>query len=137
MPIHPAAPGRTLRYWVATTLKDARKQTDVLPRDISTLLDVDASRIYNFERGTHWPDDVDQIIAAYAELLGVKDPRTFYRRALKRWHDAGERPRVEPSPDPATRYAAKARRARRPRQVAHPSPATPSPGGEDEADAGP
>ncbi len=110
MPIHPAPPGRTLRYWVALTVKEARKATDVLPRHISDLLDIDPSRIYNFERGTHWPDDIDQIIAAYAQLLGVKDPRTFYSRALKRWHAEGGQPTIET--DPASRSRAVSRAAR-------------------------
>lgn len=101
--MRPSPPGRTLRYWVRITLKQARENADIKPRAISNLLDIDQSTIYKFERGAHWPDEVDQIVAAYADATGVGDPRDFYVQALKNWRADGEAPRIE---DPTERSKA-------------------------------
>lgn len=116
--MHRSPPGRTLRYWVTVTLKEAREGADIKPRTIAHTLDIDQSRIYKFERNQHWPAEVDQILAAYARALGIKDPRAFYAEALKRWRADGEAPRIESDPTQAARAASAVAAARTTRRRA-------------------
>lgn len=41
-------------------------------------------------------DDIDKIVAGYAYILGIDDPRVLWERALKLWHAEGAVPDYKP-----------------------------------------
>jgi transcriptional regulator with XRE-family HTH domain len=119
----PSPPERTLHYWLTVVLEREREAKNIKFRHISSLLDVEPSTVSRFEDRETWPKNVDQYLAAYAEQLGVADPRDFYVRAIKLWRLEGQAPVVENAGDDAptrraqdaARQAAQTRRKKRSR----------------------
>lgn len=105
----PAPPRRTLRYWLGLLMCEKRDAAGFKRRHVSTLLDVDPVTIERFEKNLKRTEDVDQVLAAYAQLLGDDEPRDYYLQALALWHCEGDdaAPRLEG--DDATRFEAEAR----------------------------
>lgn len=91
----PAPPSRTLHHWLATLIDTTRRAEDISRRHVAEYLDVDYATIRRFEQGHTWPKQIDQYLAAYAEMFGVGDPRHFYDWAFDLWRADGDRPVIE------------------------------------------
>jgi transcriptional regulator with XRE-family HTH domain len=98
----PALPSRTLHHWLATLIDTTREAADIPRRHVAERLNVDYATVRRFEEGHTWPKEVDQYLAAYAELFDVGDPRYFYAWALELWHadTEGDIPVIERRPSP-------------------------------------
>ncbi len=113
----PAPPDRTLRYWLGLVMCEKREAAAIKRRHIAEHVDVDQVTIKRFEEGQRETTGVDQVLAAYAALLGEEDPRTYYADAVSRWRRDGEPPRIETDPTARSRSTSAAARdtRRRPR----------------------
>ncbi len=60
---------------------------------VAIIAGVSPRTVRRFEDGEHWPHDLDRILAVYAHLGGIKDPREMWRDALDCWYDHGTQPR--------------------------------------------
>jgi transcriptional regulator with XRE-family HTH domain len=69
---------------LAAAARAAREQAGVRQIDIATVAGVGHASISRFERGIAWPDNLDAILAAYAEETG-RDERELWAAALERW----------------------------------------------------
>lgn len=106
----PSPSESTLHNWLALTVCTEREAKGFTKSEVAGLLGVAEASVHRFELGQTWPHRVDQYLAAYAELLDVADARTFYAKALKRWHAEGQRPILERT-TAAERAAIAAKRA--------------------------
>jgi transcriptional regulator with XRE-family HTH domain len=105
---------RTLDYWLGVTMKELREAQDVKRSEIAARMLCAEVTVLNFEKGKTRPREVDQFLAAYAELLGFDDPLVFYEIALQRMRTKGMPPRVEVEAGTAmSRAVDAAKRARR------------------------
>jgi|SRR5581483_8988448 len=102
--------GETMRYWIGRTLEAAREDRGLDPGQMATAIDGKEATIKKWEKGKHFPRDIDQALAAYAYVLGRKDGLVFWTEAVERWRaDRTELPRFIPKTDPAGDYADKLR----------------------------
>lgn len=108
----PPPPGQTLGYWLGRTMREIREDAGVVASEVAGRVRVSEGTVTRFEKGQTWPRHPDQYLAAYAELVGVPDARSFYDSALKQWRKHGEAPTIEPG-TPTQRAAEAARRANR------------------------
>lgn len=86
-----AAP-RTMRYWLARTLRETRETAGLERNTVANLAGVDGATISRFENGHTWPQQIDRIVAAYALLCGVDDGRDLWARALTAYRTNGGAP---------------------------------------------
>lgn len=111
MPTDSGAPGRRFSYWLADTLRAERTKADQPIELIAYVLGVNPRTIERFEDPAHrddtgekpWGRDIDRVVAVYAYVLGVEDPRDLWQLALDRWRDEGERPDFLSDLPPSTR----------------------------------
>lgn len=73
--------------WIAQAACEAREKAGVKPVHIAARADVGEATVKRFESATAWPRDPDQLLAAYADELGI-DVRQIWRRGLELWHAA-------------------------------------------------
>lgn len=118
MALQPAPAQRTMGHWLGLVMREHREREGFKASRVAGLCDADQSTVTRFEKGVHWPGHIDQILAAYAQVLNVEDPRLFYAQALDRWHEEGEAPVIEPDPTRAARAASAAAAARTKRRRA-------------------
>lgn len=93
---------RTMRYWLGRTLRETREaardegghelalyQIALYLRDSG--IQISEATLSRLETdSTGWPrKDLDAIVAAYADLCGIEDPRDLWRRALDSWVSRG------------------------------------------------
>lgn len=83
---------RTMRYWISTVLREAREEAGVPPKNVAQLADVDNSTLSRFENHRTWPQNLDRMVAAYALIAGVEDPRDLWREAVQRYVKDGGQP---------------------------------------------
>lgn len=88
--------GRRFSYWIAQTLRAEREAAGIPLRSISSVLDVHERTLERLEDLSEpekgYGQDIDRYVAAYAYLLGLKDPRELWQRALERWRAEGSTP---------------------------------------------
>jgi transcriptional regulator with XRE-family HTH domain len=70
--------------FLAATAREARRQAGLRQIDIATTAGVAHTIISAFELAEHWPQRIDEIIAAYAQELGC-DPTDLWGAAVQRW----------------------------------------------------
>lgn len=111
----PAPPARKMQYWLGRSVRAAREAQDVSMARIADALGIRELTIERFELGTHKTRETDQLLAAYAEVLGIEDPLLFYEVAMANWRGAGPpaRPVMEEFDRPTGRAVAAAKRAAR------------------------
>jgi hypothetical protein len=100
----PRPAGQRFLYWLAAAAVEARESAGEDPETIAYMLRVRAETVRRFEKAEHWPRDTERMIAAYAAVARIPDPRNLYERALELWHDHGTRPAIggdDAAADPA------------------------------------
>lgn len=103
--------------WLGNVLAQARINAHVTQLAIAQRAGVSEAKVYRFEAGETWPrfGGPDELLAVYAELLGVDDPRDFLQLMLDRWRLQGTAP-VAPTQRAvaaAQKAAARTKRTRR------------------------
>jgi hypothetical protein len=88
---HPPA-GQRFLYWLAHAATQARERVDVRAETIASMLDMSVESVRRFETAKHFPNDPDRMIAAYAAVAGLDDPREIYQQALNLWYAHGSMP---------------------------------------------
>lgn len=69
---------------LANACREARLGAHVRQLDIATRIGVSETTIGRFERGRLWPHRTDEIVAAYADELGISAV-DLWARALAAW----------------------------------------------------
>jgi hypothetical protein len=62
----------------------ARREAGCSAAAIAIEAGVDPATVYRFERARAWPRDPDELVAAYARLVGMA-PRDLWGEGLARW----------------------------------------------------
>jgi transcriptional regulator with XRE-family HTH domain len=77
-----------MQEWLRHVLRERRKNAGASLKDVEQAgAGVDRSTISRFERGqTGWPDNLDTMVTAYADVTGVSEPE-LWREALGLWED--------------------------------------------------
>jgi hypothetical protein len=85
-------PGERLLFWLGQAALRAREEADLKPATIASTLGRREATIENFEKGLHMPQDLEAVLAVYAEACGLDDARDLVRDALRLWYEHGEAP---------------------------------------------
>lgn len=85
---------RTMRYWLGRTLRETRNAAGKDLLDISQELrrnglSTTEPTVSRIETSPGWPRDLDAIVAAYAEVCRIEDPRDLWEKALGAWISRG------------------------------------------------
>lgn len=91
--------GERFLYWLAQAATEVREAAGTSPETLAAMLGVRVETVRRFENAQHWPRDAERLIAAYAIVGELKDPRVIYQRALDLWHKYGTRPLLGPERD--------------------------------------
>ncbi len=89
-------PGNRMIWWLAQAAIDARGE--VSGQKVAKLAGVSPQTVYNFEKGTGWGQNLEGLLAAYAEVGEYEDARDLIQEALDQWRQHGSAP-VVPNPD--------------------------------------
>lgn len=100
-------PGRRFSYWIGEALRDARESAGIPIGPAAASIGMSPLKIQRIEgakgEGLQSYKDIDRIVAAYAYLLGIADPRELWIDALDRWIKEGGIPNFEDDL-PGTRF---------------------------------
>jgi hypothetical protein len=108
------ATGRRMLYWLAQAAKRARG--DERREVVAALADQSKEIIKRFEDAVNWPQKLDQVVAAYAQVGGLEDGRQLWQEALDLWWAHGSKPltgRRDEATRPSQRVAAEVERTAR------------------------
>lgn len=94
--------------WIGEVMRDRRVAAQVTLSEVAAKLRISESRVSGFERDVTWPRDIDAMLSAYADCLGVDDSRSFWFAAYSRWIDEGEPPELPPASQRAVDIAREA-----------------------------
>lgn len=93
-PVPPYPLGQRLLFWLGQTCRQMREEAGIKMPAIAVILNrSDTKPLERLERAEHWPQSVEELLAAYGEVLDV-DPRVFFVRALDDWQRYGEAPQL-------------------------------------------
>lgn len=84
--------GTRMTYWLAQACLMAREEAGKKQSHVAAALDMNQSSVYRFELGGSWVRDADRFVNAYAQVVGLDDPRQIWDRALALWHQHGANP---------------------------------------------
>jgi hypothetical protein len=96
---NPPPNGRRFLYWIAEAALAVRAEAHASPERVADLIGVGSPTVKRFEKAQNWPADPDRVMAAYAEVGGLEDPREIYQRALDLWHKHGSKPLLSAKDD--------------------------------------
>lgn len=71
---------------------EARRERGVTQLDVATSARVSTAVVSRFENGLRWPEEVERVIAAYAQETGVRTDE-LWERGLKRLRANGLPPK--------------------------------------------
>ena len=89
---------RLLVYWLGKVAQEAREtggKGQISPELLAPFIGVNNTTLRRFEQGQTLPNNLDEILAAYAYLAGT-DPRDLVARAVKQWMADGRAYKVPP-----------------------------------------
>jgi hypothetical protein len=70
--------------WITGACRDARIAAGRKQVHVAASADVDQSTVNRFEGATAWPRDMDRMVSAYADDLGIP-ALELWRRAIDAW----------------------------------------------------
>ncbi len=116
-----APPTQRYEYWLGATARRCREDAGLSLEDMASHMRVSKEKIDRFEKGRTRPHDEGEVVAAYASICGIPEPRDIYEVALRDWYRHGE----PPMPGPETNGHTRGRRAAvEPRPLDERSPAS-------------
>lgn len=78
--------------YLARVCRQARERAGLKQADITAAAGLRTdSTLSNFENAKAWPEQLEAIVAAYAEQTGTT-PRALWRAALQAWDEENHRP---------------------------------------------
>lgn len=84
-----AAEGREIVYWIAKAAEQIRTEAKVEAEGVAHLASMHPRTITRFENLETFPEQLDEVAAAYAIACGLEDERIIYRRAVELWYEKG------------------------------------------------
>lgn len=85
-------PASELIYWIASVAHGYRLASGLSVDRLSKLTTVTPPVLSRFERGMSWPNNLDELLAAYGAAGGLDDPRQIIEEALEAWAKEGDPP---------------------------------------------
>jgi transcriptional regulator with XRE-family HTH domain len=104
-----APPPQRFEFWLGATARRCREEAGLSLEDMASHMRVSKEKVDRFEKGRTRPHSESEVVAAYAAVCGIADPRDIYDVALRDWHEHGEAP--VPAPASAENGRAHGRRA--------------------------
>lgn len=86
------SPGDKLFFWLGQAAKQIREESGVRPEAIATRVDVGKETVTRFEAGRTRPHELELMLAAYADCVGLEDAREIVVRGVRMWYEHGEPP---------------------------------------------
>ena len=74
-----------MNYWIGNACKTARESAGLSREVVATILETDRTKLWRFEKGETWPNDLDRVVSTYASLTGRSHPATLWAEAAKMW----------------------------------------------------
>lgn len=102
----PISPGQRFDHWLGLTARRCREDAGLSLEDVGSRLAVSKEKLDRFEKGRTRPHNEGAVLAGYAAVCGIGDPRDLYALALRDWIENGEAPVAEL--EPAGRFAREA-----------------------------
>lgn len=90
-------PGQRLFFWLGQAARQLREEADVRPEAVAIKADVGKETVTRFEVGRTRPHEIDLMLAAYAECVGLGDPREIVVLAVRMWFEHGSAPDLKPT----------------------------------------
>lgn len=78
--------------FLSETAIAARENADEPIEAVAARARRSANAIRNFEAGQSWPQDIDRVMAAYADLADLPDALALWQAALDLWAEHGSAP---------------------------------------------
>lgn len=124
-------PGDKLLFWLGEAALRLREEAGLGPSAVAAKLGKREGTVEAFEKGVNMPRNLEAMLAAYAEVVGLNDSRDIIRDALRLWYEYGEAPTLT---SPAEGEGAQAREESTPQP--DPVGRPPTPPGQDERESG-
>lgn len=110
----PLMPASRMLVFLGAECRTLRENAGIKAIHVAARLDSSEAKVTRFEKGQTQPDDLDGMVTAFADELGVQ-PTVIWQGALKTWLAAPEEIPVLPAAtDGAGPTAARAPKLRRP-----------------------
>ena len=104
-----ASPRQRFEYWLGATARRCREEAGLSLEDMASHMRVSKEKVDRFEKGRTRPHSESEVVAAYAAVCGIAEPRDIYDVALRDWYEHGDAP--VPAPVPAENGRPHGRRA--------------------------
>jgi len=78
--------------WGATARRAAARDAGLSLEDMASHMRVSKEKIDRFEKGRTRPHDEGEVVAAYASICGIPEPRTSTRWPFANWYRHGDAP---------------------------------------------
>lgn len=85
-------PGQRFLFWLGEAARQLREEHGLGPSAVSARLGVREATVESFEKAKNMPRDLEALLAAYAAVCDLDDPRDIVRDALRLWYECGEGP---------------------------------------------
>lgn len=82
-------------FWLGHVCSARRLAEQRTQGNVAAGLGIDSATIGRFERCQRWPRDVDALVAAYGDDLGL-DARILWLAAVEKWMSDGIAPTMRP-----------------------------------------
>lgn len=93
--------------WIAEAMKTARIRAGIAEIDIAVRVGrKDPITVRRWERGENWPQNIDYVLAAYADAADLGGTRAMCELALDLWREHDEASPTQPAEDAAAAAAA-------------------------------
>lgn len=82
----------TFIFWLAAAARELREQSNARLEHVAAAADEGVHVVRRFEKGDTKtiPRNLDRLIAGYAQVAGVDNPRDIFEMALRMWREYGE-----------------------------------------------
>lgn len=90
--VAPHAPGERLFFWLGQAAREAREEAGIRAEAVAIRINRGKETVIRFEHGRTRPHELELMLAAYAECIGLDDPRDLVVRAVRKWYEHGTPP---------------------------------------------
>ena len=93
-----SAAGDRFPFWLAEACSGARTLARATVTEVARIAGVSRGKIYRFEGESPWPENPEELVAAYASAVGMDDSRQLWRVAIGLWERYGSDPKTAEEP---------------------------------------
>ena len=83
-------PEERIKLWLGRAARQHREAAGIVRSQIAGRLAMDSGTLGRFERGESLPNDLDAVVAAYAEATDADHARDIWATALQLWAESDD-----------------------------------------------